>query len=129
MNRTVLAVAIGVVLGAAVSVPVATVRARADKPASLSSLASEYQLVLLDNGQTFFGRLDGLGSESAVLHDVFYIQTQVDPDTKQPRNSLIKRGKEWHEPDQMVLSTRHIVLVEPVSPSSTVARLIREAKR
>ena len=85
--------------------------------------------MLLDNGQTFFGRLEGLGSESAVLRDVFYIQSQVDPDTKQPRNSLIKRGKEWHEPDRMVLSAHHIVLVEPVSPSSTVARLIRESKR
>jgi hypothetical protein len=126
MNRTVLAVAIGVVFGAGVGVPVATVRARAEKPPSLSS---EYQLVLLDNGQTFFGRLEGLGSESTVLHDVFYIQSQVDPDTKQPRNSLIKRGKEWHEPDRMVLSAQHIVLVEPVSPSSTVARLIRESKR
>ena len=126
MNRTILAAAIGVVFGAGIGVPVATVRARADKPAPLSS---EYQLVLLDNGQTFFGRLEGFGAESAVLHDVFYIQSQVDPDTKQPRNSLIKRGKEWHEPDQMVLSGRHIVLVEPVSPSSTVARLIREAKR
>ena len=128
MNRTVLAAAIGVVFGAGVGVPVATVRARADKPAPLST---EYQLVLLDNGQTFFGRLEGFGAgtDSAVLRDVFYIQSQVDPDTKQPRNSLIKRGKEWHEPDRMVLAARHIVLIEPVSPSSTVARLIHDAKR
>ena len=113
MNRTVLALAIGAVFGAAVGVPVATVRARAEKPAPLSS---EYQLVLLDNGQTFFGRLDGFGSESAVLHDVFYIQSQVDPDTKQPRNSLIKRGKEWHGPDRMIVNEKSIVFVEPVGP-------------
>ena len=37
MNRTVLAAAIGVVFGAGVGVPVATVRARAEKPPSLSS--------------------------------------------------------------------------------------------
>jgi|SRR5579864_719901 len=91
-------------------------------------LATDYQLVLLANGQTFFGKLDRLGSPYPVLHDVFYIQSQTDPNTKAVKNSLIKRGKEWHEPDLMILDARQIVLIEPVKPTSTVAKLIKEYK-
>ncbi len=37
---------------------------------------------------------------------------------------LVKRGKELHGPDRMYL----IVVVEPVGPSSQVAKLIEQAK-
>ena len=45
------------------------------------------------------------------------------------KNTLVKRGSEWHEPDLMVLDSRHIVIVEPVSPTSRVAKLIHDYKR
>ena len=88
-------------------------------------LTTDYQLVLLANGQTFFGKLQNPGSPYPVLTNVFYIQSQADPNTKSVKNNLIKRGKEWHEPDVMILNTRQIVLIEPVKPTSTVANLIK----
>ncbi|HKX00069.1 MAG TPA: hypothetical protein VJN43_20170 [Bryobacteraceae bacterium] len=91
-------------------------------------LTTEYQLVLLANGQTYFGKLQRIGSAYPVLQDVFYIQSEADRETKKVKNSLIKRGKEWHEPDSMILDARQIVLIEPVKPTSTVAKLIREYK-
>ena len=88
-------------------------------------LATDYQLVLLANGQTFFGKLQNPDSHYPVLTNVFYIQSQTDPNTKNVTNKLIKRGKEWHEPDVMILNARQIVLIEPVKATSTVANLIK----
>lgn len=86
-----------------------------------------YQAVLLDNNSVYFGKMTGLGTDYPVLTDVFYIQTALNQETKQQSNILLKRGKEWHAPDRMVLNARHIVMVEPVTEGSTVAKLIRES--
>lgn len=88
-----------------------------------------YQAVLLDNGQVFYGKMQGAGARYPVLTDVFYIQTKVDPQTKAVTNILIRRGNEWHAPDRMYLNARHIVLIEPVGQNSKVAQLISEAKK
>ena len=85
-----------------------------------------YQAVLLDNGQVYYGKVKGLGTPFPVVTDVFYVEHQVDPQTKAVKNILVRRGKEWHSPDHMVINARHIVLVEPVSPNSQVAQLIAE---
>ena len=87
-----------------------------------------YQAVLLDNNQVYFGKISGLGTEYPVLTDVFYIQSRMNEQTKQTSNVLLKRGKEWHAPKKMRLNNSHIIMVEPVSKGSTVARLIEEAK-
>jgi hypothetical protein len=92
------------------------------------SLATEYQAVFLDNGQAFFGKLENADSEYPLLKDVFYIQRLVNKETNEVKNTLIKRGSEWHGPDQMYINARHIVLIEPVNPNSKVAELIKEAK-
>jgi hypothetical protein len=92
------------------------------------SFATEYQAVFMDNGQTFFGRMEGTDTRYPMLTDVFYIQSQVNEQTREVKNILIKRGNEWHSPDRMYLNERHIVVIEPVSPNSQVARLIKEAK-
>jgi hypothetical protein len=73
------------------------------------AMTTPYQAVLLTNGSAYFGRLEGLGTPFPVLKEV-------------------KRGKEWHAPDRMILNSNMIVLVEPVNPSSRVAQLIAEAK-
>ena len=86
-----------------------------------------YQAVLLDNGQVYYGQVASLDSDYPVLTNVFYVQQAINPETKQTSNILLKRGKEWHAPDRMLLSARHIVMVEPVSPGSTVASLIQQA--
>ena len=92
------------------------------------ALTTPYQAVLLTNGSAYFGQLEGLGSPYPVLRDVFYVQSSQDPQTKAVSNILVKRGKEWHSPDRMILNANMIVLVEPVSPTSRVAQLIAQAK-
>lgn len=94
-------------------------------------IGTEYKAVFLDNGQVFFGMIEETGPSYLMLKDVFYVQSQVvqeDKDKKEVRNILVKRGSEWHGPDLMYITTRHVVVIEPVSPNSRVAQLIKEAK-
>lgn len=91
-------------------------------------LDTAYQAVLLDNGQVYYGKIEHKDSELTVLTDVYYIQNQVDPQTKDVKNILVRRGNEWHAPNRSVIFTRHIVEVEPVTPGSKVAELISALK-
>jgi hypothetical protein len=86
-----------------------------------------YQAVLLTNGSVYFGHLQEYGSSHPVLTDVFYVVSQTDPETKQVKSSLVKRGKEMHEPDRMYLNPSQIVFVETVGTNSKVAQLIAQA--
>ena len=91
---------------------------------------TEYKAVFLDNGQIFFGKLEETGPSYLMLRDVFYVQSQViqqEKEKKEVRNILIKRGNEWHGPDLMYITKQHVVVIEPVSPNSRVAQLIKEA--
>jgi hypothetical protein len=85
-----------------------------------------YQAILLDNGQVYYGKLEGLGTPFPIMRDVFYTRSELNPETKQSSLVLLKRGKEWHEPDHMVINIQHVLLIEPVSPNSKVASLITE---
>lgn len=96
---------------------------------AVPELTTPYQAVLLSNGQAFFGKLEHLESAHPILRDVFYVRTQVNPDTQQPANTLIKRGQEWHGPEYMILNASQILVIEPVKPDSQVGKLIEEAKR
>jgi hypothetical protein len=87
-----------------------------------------YQAVLLSNNTVYFGKLSGYGTDNPVLSEVYYVQTVTDPDTKQQKNILTKRGQEWHQPDKMYINPQQIVIVEPVGPKSRVAELIKELK-
>jgi hypothetical protein len=92
------------------------------------TITTEYQAIFLDNGQAFFGKLENADGPYPLLKDVFYIQQQVNKDTKEVKNILIKRGNEWHGPDRMYINSKHIVLIEPVGQNSKVAQLIKDAK-
>ena len=92
------------------------------------AMTTPYQAVLLTTGAVYFGQLEGLGTPFPVMRNVFYVQSVDDAQTKHVNNVLIKRGKEWHEPDRMILNSNMIVLVEPVSQESRVAALIAQAK-
>jgi hypothetical protein len=94
----------------------------------VGAMTTPYQAVLLTTGAVYFGRLEGLGTPFPVLRDVFYVQSVDDTQTKRVNNVLVKRGKEWHQPDRMILNSNMIVLVEPVSQESRVAALIAQAK-
>lgn len=98
-------------------------------PASGAIDPNKYYAVLLNNNAVYFGKLEGLGSTFPVLRDVFYIQSATNPDTKAVTNVLVKRGKELHGPDRMIINEKSIVFVEPVGADSKVAQLISEAKR
>jgi hypothetical protein len=91
---------------------------------------TEYKAIFLDNGQAFFGRIEEVGSSYILLKDVFYVQSQViqEKDKREVKSVLIKRGNEWHGPDLMYINVSHVVVIEPVSPNSRVAQLIKEAK-
>lgn len=88
---------------------------------------TEYQAVLMDNGQGYFGKVE-VGTDYVTLRDVYYVQSQVNQETKQFKNVLVKRGQELHGPDMMYINRNHILFMEPVSPESQVAKLIKEAK-
>lgn len=90
---------------------------------------NKYYAVLLNNNSVYFGKLEGLGSEFPVLHDVYYVQSNVNQETKQVANVLVKRGKEWHAPDRMIINEKSIVFVEPVGADSKVAQLIAESRK
>jgi hypothetical protein len=92
------------------------------------SLTTPYQAVILTNGQTLFGKLQKAGSAYPVLEDVFYIRNEMNPDTKQMSMTLVKRGKEWHEPDYTTINSAHILFIEPVKPESRLGKLIAEYK-
>ena len=96
---------------------------------SAAATGSGYSAVLLANGSVYFGKLEGLGSPYPVLHDVYYVQTVTDPETKKVTSILVKRGKEWHAPDRMTINDKSIVFVEPVGAGSKVAQLIAESKK
>lgn len=93
------------------------------------ALSTPYHAVLLMNGQAFFGRVQSLDAEYVVLQDVYYIQSRQNPETKQVSNVLVKRGQEWHSPDRMILNKRQVILLEPVTETSQVAKLIQEQSK
>jgi hypothetical protein len=90
---------------------------------------SKYYAVLLSNGSVYFGQLEGLGNPYPVLRDVYYVQSNVNQETKAVNNALVKRGKEWHGPDRMILNEKAIVFIEPVGKDSRVSQLIEESKK
>jgi hypothetical protein len=89
---------------------------------------TSYQAVLLDDNQVYYGKLSEFGGANPVLTEVYYIKSGVDPQTKETKSVLVKRGKELHGPDRMYLNRQHVVLVEPVGPNSQVAKLIEQSK-
>ena len=97
-------------------------------PPSATIDPNKYYAVVLTNGTVYFGKLEGLGSAFPVLHDVYYVQSAQNPETKEVKNVLVKRGKEWHGPDRMIINEKALVMVEPVGVDSTVAKLIADSK-
>jgi hypothetical protein len=98
-------------------------------PASATTDPKKYYAVLLANGSVYFGQIEGLGSQYPVLKNVYYVQSAQNPDTKAVSNVLVKRGKEWHGPDRMIISEKSIIFLEPVGADSKVAQLIAESTK
>lgn len=84
------------------------------------------QAVILTNGQAFFGRIREVRRDFVILSDVFYVQSQVKPETKEVKSVLIQRGNELHAPREMAVNRSSILMIEPVGADSTVAKLIEQ---
>lgn len=95
---------------------------------SSHKFTTAYQAVFMDNGQVFFGKLEQMGGDYPLLRDVFTVQNQADPATKEVKSALVRRGVELHGPDYTVLNARHIVAIEPVAENSRVAQVIKQAE-
>ena len=90
-------------------------------------LAPGFYAVLLDNGQAYFANLTKLDAQHVKLTNVYYVQRRVDQKTGEIQaNALVKRGKEWHAPDFMIVNAAHIVFIENVKSDSDVMKAIKE---
>jgi hypothetical protein len=89
---------------------------------------TEYQGVLMHDGQVFYGKIASMDKDYLYMTDVFYFQRQVHPQTKETINVFIKRGKEMHNPDATYINQKFVVSIEPVSAESTIAKMIKDAK-
>jgi len=92
-----------------------------------------YQAVFLDNGQTYFGRLDWRDSphEGYVrLREVYYLdfrQNPQDPSVSASDLKLTKLGGEVHGPeDFMDVNADHVLYVEDLRGDSKIAQAIAE---
>ena len=92
------------------------------------TFTTEYQAVLMNNGQYFFGKMEKAGSAYPVLKNVYYVRQQMNPETKEMKSTLFKRSMEAHAPDMMYINAGSIALIEPVSRDSKVAQLIKQAE-
>ena len=85
--------------------------------------------VVLNNGQSIFAHVDRVNTGELELSDVYYVQSRMNPETKEVQNALVRRGMiEWHSPKKMLVNTRNVLIMEPVDPESKVAKLIAEQK-
>ncbi|MCK7511120.1 MAG: hypothetical protein MZV70_48370 [Desulfobacterales bacterium] len=92
------------------------------------TFTTEYQAVLLNNGQYFFGKMEKAGSAYPVLRNVYYVRQQMNPETKQVKSSLVKRSMEPLAPDMMYINASSIAFIEPVSPDSKLETMIKQAE-
>ncbi len=126
---TLIALTAGMLIGSARSPLKAYAKSdSAGEKIELSALTGDYHAVALTNGAVYIGQLSPSETGMPMLRNVFYVHCETDKDTKQVTNVLVKRGKEWHGPDRMYLNPEHILLIEPVSPNSRVADLVRAGK-
>lgn len=87
-----------------------------------------YQAVLLNGGQVYYGKLENASGMYPVLRDVFYVVRKEDPQSHQVANILVRRGKELHGPEYMVLNRQSILFIEPVKEDSEIGQSISKQK-
>jgi hypothetical protein len=102
----------------------------APAPAATPFVRDAYHAVVLTSGQVYYAKIAGEQDGFLTLTDIFYIVGQPAP-PGQPidpnKGSLIRRGRELHGPERMLVNRAHVLFVEPVSPTSRVGLLIKEA--
>ena len=102
-----------------------------EKPRPPVRIDTEYTCVFLDNGQVFVGKLQPSDSAYVLLADVFHIKSWVVQDqdkNKEIKNTISVRSSEPNGPALTYLNPQHIMVIEPVSGTSRLSELIKQAK-
>ncbi|MGZ6240815.1 MAG: hypothetical protein ACXWMF_13375, partial [Syntrophales bacterium] len=60
---------------------------------------TEYQAVLLADGQAYYGKVDKIEKDFLILSDVYYVQRNPASGAGESQAIMVKRGKEPHGPD------------------------------
>ncbi|QQR82388.1 hypothetical protein IPJ70_03885 [Candidatus Campbellbacteria bacterium] len=88
---------------------------------------STYVAVFLTTNQVFFGKIESMNYRDVVLTDTFYLQQGGT--TANPEFILQKSGSELHAPeDTMFINRDHILIIQPLKPSSQVITSIKQYK-
>lgn len=100
-----------------------------------------YWAVFLNNGQTYFGKLDpdDLNGNYIQLAEVYYLEKAADTTTtgakaaagsSTPGYNLIHLGNELHGPtDQMIINRSNVLFIEQLKPDSKVVTAIAGTQR
>lgn len=87
---------------------------------------SEYQMVYLTNGETYFGKVTAPGGGYYYMRHVYTLAAQTSPRSGTPlQRTLIKLTNEIHGPeDLLVLNKRQVVYMENLRPNSCATILM-----
>lgn len=90
--------------------------------------SSEYQAVVLTNGQIYFGRLSAPGGSYYYLRHVYYLTEQSTRSGAAQQRALAPIVRDVHAPeDMMVINRSQIVYMENLKPTGEVSRRIQQA--
>lgn len=99
-----------------------------------------YVEVVLQNGETYYGKIKKLNTPYPVLTETSYIVLVQKPQTQelpegattapvQPDRQLVKRGGEPQQPgDEMVLNRDQIVRIAKLQPDSQIVQIMENWK-
>ena len=97
-----------------------------------NSFSSDFQVVVLDTGEVFFGTIRKNTSDSVELINAYYLPIDA-TDLFSPKVngndtfSVIKIGNEFHGPeDSMFITKEHIVFIQNLKDDSRVVAAIKE---
>lgn len=90
---------------------------------------SKYQVVCLQSGECYFGKITSVTSDTVQIKNVFYVQKTTDTtatDTSTDNNlQLIKLGNEVHGPeDMMAISRSQVLYMENLKSDGKVTQTI-----
>jgi len=105
------------------------------------SFGNSYVEVVLQNGETYFGKIKKFNSPYPVLTETAYIVLVQKPPVEgevpegattaplEPDRKLVKRGGEPQQPsDEMVLNAEQIVRISKLRPESQIVQIMENWK-
>jgi len=91
---------------------------------------SKLQAVFLNNGQVYFGNIEGINKDYVLLTNVYYLQTSStngSASSQASNISLVKLGCELHRPfDRMVINATQVTFWENLQANGQVAQAVSQ---